>query len=490
MKNKIVVLTVGVAVLCFSLWANTQEDDLSQKRYHEHLVKETKFSGYDYSKIDETTFQNKTIDPSSFSSHLPVLSFDTRGQEILGGDDRAVKDYIQVRLNVSDNKKGENTLSNETYSTDALIRYRGNSSRFFEKKGLRLKLVTKKAEEKPYKLLGLSEDADYALHGPYLDKTLLRNYLGYNITGEIMEYSPNVRFCEVFVNGEYEGVYLLVETIKVSKDRVNVSRFEKNSSITSYLLEIATRRTGEDIEYLNNFTWYTSRIKDRSQFNIKYPGQSKLTDELHDYINDDISYFERILYSYDYDDENIGYTNYIDIDSFVNYVVFNEFFMNYDAGNNSTYIYKDKTGKYKLAFWDMNNIFDNYIADIAKEPEFMMKNKSWFQMLLKDEYFTNRVISRYRELRKTYLSDEYLYDYIDKSIDYLGPAIERNFVRWGDSFTDEKNILKDIEKNPHSYEEAVDDLKDAITERGEWLDKHIESLKQFCHESKVKDYNP
>ena len=489
MKNKIIVICTVFTILLFSFWIYSRENDLYKDRYHEHLEKNISVTDYDYSNINESTFQSMKISTSTFSSHLPVITFDTRGQEILGGDDRAVKEYIQVSMNVYDNKEDVNTLDKKTYSTDALIRYRGNSSRFFEKKGLRLKLVTKNGNDKPYKLLGLSSDSDYALHGPYLDKTLLRNYLGYNITGEVMEYSPNVRFVEVFVNGEYQGVYLLVETIKVNKNRVNVSKLEKNSKVTSYLLEIATRRGGEDIEYLNNFTWYTKRIKDRSQYNIKYPNYGSLNEELYEYINKDISDFERILYSYDYDDDNLGYTKYIDVDSFVNYVVFNEFFLNYDAGNNSTYLYKDKTGKFKLAFWDMNNIFDNYIADISKEQEFMMKNKTWFQMLFKDEYFVNRVISRYKELRETLLSEKYLYNYIDETINYLGPSIERNFVKWGDSFTDEKNILKDVEKNPHSYQEAVNDLKKSIHERGEWLDENIESLKQFSHESKVKDFN-
>ncbi len=490
MKNKIIVICTVFTILLFSFYIYKQENDLYKNRYHEHLEKSSTEEKYDYNNINESTYQNKEINQETFESHLPIITIDTRGKEILGGDDKEVKEYIQVSMNIYDKKNGTNTTEKKTYNTDALIRYRGNSSRFFEKKGLRVKLVTKNGNDKPYKLLGLSKESDYALHGPYLDKTLIRNYLGYNITGEIMEYSPNVRFCEVFINGEYQGVYLLVETIKVNKNRINISKVDKNSKVSSYLLEIATRRGGEDIEYLNNFTYYTNRIKERSQYNIKYPNNSKLNEELYEYINKDISEFERILYSYDYNDEKLGYAKYIDIDSFVNYVVFNEFFLNYDAGNNSTYIYKDKTGKYKLAFWDMNNIFDNYIADISKEQEFMMKNKSWFQMLLKDEYFVNRVIKRYKELRETLLSEEYLYNYIDESINYLGESIERNFTKWGDSFTDEKNILKDEEKNPHSYKEAVEDLKASIHERGEWLDKNIETLKQFSHKSKTKDYNP
>lgn len=488
MKNKIIVLCTAIAIIGFSFVMYKREHDLYQDRYHEHLEKTVHYKNYDYENINANTYQSQTIVENTFSSHLPIISFDTKGQQILGGDDKKVKDYIQASMQVYDNNTS-NTFTKKSYKTEALIRYRGNSSRFFEKKGLRLKLVNKEGKDKAYPLLGLSEDTDYALHGPYLDKTLMRNYMGYNITGEVMDYSPNVRFCEVFVNGEYQGVYLLIETIKVSKDRVNISKVNKNSNVTSYLLEITPNRNNTTIDFLDNFTKYTNRLTESSEYNIKYPTTSDLTEERNQYINDDVSNFEKIIYSYDYDDD-LGYANYIDIDSFANYVVLNEFFLNYDAGNNSTYIYKDKVGKLKLAFWDMNNIFDNYFVDMFANQDFMMKNKSWFQMLLKDEYFTNRVIKRYRTLRQTILSEEYLYKYIDETIQYLGPAIERNYVRWGDSFTDEKNLYTDVERNAHSYQEAIEDLKEAIHKRGEWLDKNIETIKQFSHESKVKKYNP
>lgn len=490
MKKRIIVLCVAIAILCFSFWIGNRDKAQYQSRYHEHLEKATQYKDYDYSGIDATTFMSESITAESFSSHLPVLSFDTRGQEILGADDRSIKEDIQVSLNVF--AEEENRLTDKpSYDTEALLRYRGNSSRFFDKGSMRLKLVDKKGEDKDYPLLGLSEESDYVLHGPWLDKTLMRNYMGYNLTGEVMDYSPNTRFCEVFVNGEYRGVYVLVETIKVDRKRINISKLNKNSNITSYLMVMTTRHApDDDLYYLNNFTKYTNRMHSFSEYNIKYPTNAKMTPALKKYITDDLSEFERMLYSYDYDDENLGYIKYIDIDSFVNYVVFNEFFLNYDAGSNSTYIYKDKTGKFKLAFWDMNNILDNYFQDMLENQDFMMKDRSWFQMLLKDEYFTQRVISRYRELRQSLLSEDYLYDYIDGVIDYLGPAIERNFVKWGDTFTDAKNKYADKSRNPESYLEAIEDMKYAIHMRGLWLDEHIDSLRQFSHESKVKDYNP
>ena len=109
-------------------------------------------------------------------------------------------------------------------------------------------------------------------------------------------------------------------------------------------------------------------------------------------------------------------------------------------------------------------------------------------MLTKDEDFTNQIISRYRQLRKGCLSEEYLMNYIDDTIEYLGPAIDRNFEKWGYSF-DSDTLLEPEERNIHSYEEAVSQLKTFIKERGRWMDDNIESLRQYSAESKVKKYN-
>ena len=108
-------------------------------------------------------------------------------------------------------------------------------------------------------------------------------------------------------------------------------------------------------------------------------------------------------------------------------------------------------------------------------------------MLMKDEHFTQRIIDRYKYLRKNYLSDEYLLKYIDDIVYYLGDAINRNFEVWG--YTFDQNTLTPIERNPKNYEEAINQLKQHIIERGKFLDEKIETIKQFSHESKVKKFN-
>ena len=93
------------------------------------------------------------------------------------------------------------------------------------------------------------------------------------------------------------------------------------------------------------------------------------------------------------------------------------------------------------------------------------------------------------------MSEEYLTEYIDQVIDYLGPAIERNDAVWGYSYDpeqvtpharrvpDENSTLRDV--NPASYDDAVARMKEYLRARGDWMDAHIEEPVQYCHPSKT-----
>ena len=116
-----------------------------------------------------------------------------------------------------------------------------------------------------------------------------------------------------------------------------------------------------------------------------------------------------------------------------------------------------------------------------------MQDDLWYQMLMRDEDFTERIIDRYRKLRKTWLSDEYLEQYIDETLEYLGDAIDRNFSVW--DYTFELPLLRPESRNIRSHEEAVAQLKEYIQLRGQWLDENIETIQQYSHASKNKRYN-
>ena len=176
------------------------------------------------------------------------------------------------------------------------------------------------------------------------------------------------------------------------------------------------------------------------------------------------------------------------IASGMDYFIINEFTTNYDAGWLSTYIYRDIGGKYEMVIWDFNSACDNYEKTTVSPQHFEMQDTVWHYMLMKDEYFVQRIIERYRELRKSFLSEAYLNEYIDDTVAFLGPAIDRNFQVWGSTF-EEFLPLSPRDRNPTDHAAAVQQVMDFIQERGSWMDEHIEILLQYCHESKNKKFN-
>ena len=365
-----------------------------------------------------------------------------------------------------------------------LIRIRGNSSRYFDKKSYLIRFTEQDGSYEDQEVMGMADHYEWALYGPYLDKSLIRNYMWYNIAGEIMDYAPNVRFCEVVLNGEYQGLYVMAETITNGDDcRLNISEPIKGMNKTGYVLRLDR---GSDVEIKNVETFTNYAYRNLQNVDIKYPRSGDLTPELVDAIAQDFSDFEKSLYSYDYDTDDYGYHTSINIQSFVDYYILNEFTANYDAGWLSTYIYKDIGGKYNMVIWDFNSACDNYNHSMLPHHLELHYNV-WYFMLMKDEYFTDRILRRYKQLRKSYLSDAYLENYIDETIAYLGDAIERNFEVWGYTFS--LDMLSPDDRNLLSHQEAIDQLKGYILDRGAWLDENFHIIQQYSHDSKNKKFN-
>ena len=476
MKYKIIAITLAALLLgviaCGSVMPRIMKTE--NDRYHQHLEAEEKTACRHEGDV--------------FCTHLPVIVIDTGGVEIPGkafhdenGDTHYTttpegEEEITATVSILDGEECHNHLSDQAaVSTLARVRVRGNSSRHFIKLGYSLNFVDETDANVSHSVMGMDPHHEWVLHGPILDKTLIRNYVWYNVAGEVMDYAPNVRFCEAFINGEYMGLYLMVESVTAGDNdsRLQLSINRKNNTFTGYCLRVDDG--SNEIKDLNTFSMYSYQTE--GVVDSVYPGTSNLTPEMKARIQKDFSAFERILYSGDYNDPRYGYEAYIDVDSFVDYFILNEFSSNYDAGARSTYIYKEVGGPYKLCVWDFNSALDNY-QEQAVDPEmFRLQNRVWFNALIQDGRFTERVIQRYRELRETYLSEEYLNQYIDETIAYLGDAIDRNNERWDEDF--DYDLLSPPERNPDSYEEAVQDMKQYIHVRGEWMDENIDMLRQY-----------
>lgn len=483
MKYKVLSLLIVVFIFMFSLFMSRSDNELLS-RTHQHL---------EY--VDKVACN---CDKNEFCTHLPIIKLDMDGHEPQiryvkydNGISDIISDDIKGTVEVIDNNEKYNHLADEpSLQVMSNIRIRGNSSKLHDKKNYKLSFInTDGSENKSMGLLGMEPHDEWALHGPYMDRSLIRNYMCMNIAGEIMPYTPDARFCELLVNGEYRGIYLAMETIARGKGRVNIAPYEEGDNISSYLVAVDWYGNGADA--IEPFTSYTKMLDYFSNTQIVYPGQ-KLTTEIKEYITQEVSSYEKALYSFDYDSEDFGYKSFYNVDSFVNFIVLNEFFQNYDAGRISTYFYKDIGDKLHIGpVWDFNSALNNFRKPV---PDFSVVHSTRFNMLIKDEKFVERLIKRYHELRKTVLSEEYLINYVDDTVEFLGPAVERNFEVWNNVF-DYENMQDEIRldyewRNPQSYQESVNDLKEFIKRRGSWLDKHIETLRKYCHESATKKYNP
>jgi spore coat protein H len=409
--------------------------------------------------------------PGVFSSHLPLVVIDTGGVAIEQNEKHS------ATIAIIDHEGGYNhTTDVPTLAATALINIRGKTSAKFPKKQYRLNFTVSlnSTQRASYAVMGMPPETDWVLNGPYLDKTLVRDYLMYNLAGEIMAWAPHARFCEVFLDGNYEGLYLMTEAVTVDENRVDVSRGNNLNGAVGYLLyRDILDHTKTPIQ-----TFGMLAAKTSYELGIEFPSPSNLTDANLTYIVNDVNDFEQKLYLLENGDKTRAYADELDLGSFVDYYILNEFAMNRDAGSFSTYAYRDPRGKLTMGpVWDFNNCLDNYV-DETPYTRLYMNYTNWYSALIHDKVFVETVIQRYKQLRGSILSETRILQMIDDIAAYLGPAVVRNFARWNTIL--ESKFLGESEdghdRNSYTYQEAVNQLKNAIILKGRFLDDNLAML--------------
>lgn len=490
MKTKLTYLCTIATVIVFGIVFSQIDSNSKNNRYIQH---------------EEEALPETPMPETGFASHLPIITVDTDTDRMIWYNSNGVYDdqnqpvrnmtaeeaeskrEVGCRVQVFSEKGVWHSLEDTPQvNAGGSIRIRGNSSKNFDKKSYLLKFRKENGEETRESLAGMTKASEWVLNGPILDRTLMRNYLCYNVAGQVMNYVPDVRYCELFLNGEYKGVYLVVEAVTRDEGRLELTKADKNQAVTSWIIRMD--REGKGDTPVENFAYYTFQMG-VSGVDLRYPGKDTLTPEQFRYVQEDLSEIERAIHSADRSDPVKGYQAYLDVTEFARYFVLNEFFGNVDAGRFSTYYYKDVRGKVAPVVWDFNNGCDNYIDYIYDDSGFNLTQSPWFGQLMKDKKFVNEILHQYDKLRKTVLSDQYLMEFIDETSAYLQDAAERNYEVYGYLFDlsqiDTVNYLEPVERNYTSYEESVKQLKEWLVKRGGWLDRHMDSLLQYCQDSKV-----
>jgi spore coat protein H len=370
--------------------------------------------------------------------------------------------------------------------TNTRTRLRGHSSLSFAKRQYLIKMYQEDGTKNRQDILGMGTDWEWVLNISYVDKSLLRNYMCLNLGAKIMGYAPEVRYCEVFEKDEeqytYLGLYLLMENVKQGESRVAIPDYDSHFAEASYLL--CRDRFDESRTILD--TYATRQGLSQGYLSVRYPGTNEITPQTISYIEEDISRLERALYSDDLN-EFLTYRDYIDVDSAVDYFILNEFFSNYDAGFNSYYLHKKIGGKLFFGpVWDYDQGIDNNRPYVLEIESTAMHDGVWFRQMLRDGEFVHQIINRYAELRQDVLSDEYIEEFIDNTLAFLGKAVVRDWNRW--RYNDHQALYRDsptgkvhasLLSNTRNFEEEIAHIKQVLKEHGSWLDNNLDSLYQF-----------
>ena len=385
------------------------------------------------------------------------------------------------------------------YDGNIGIEYRGSSSQLFDKKSYGFETWDEENEDMDYPLLGFPEEEDWIFYGPYSDKTLIRNKLIYDLSNQIGRYASRTKFCELTINNQYMGVYVFMEKLKRDKNRIAIKKLENNDldSINisgGYIIKIDKSDDENGEQVYNDFNAFISNYKPNYAtyqsiwFNYEYPKPKDIHNEQKQYINSYFDNFEKALSGINFKDSLSGYRKYIDVGSFIDFFILNELSNNLDGYRLSTYLHKNRNEKLKIGpIWDFNLSFGNgnycngdkydtwtYKFNETCSDDFWLI-PFWWEKLLEDPYFVNKLKERWNELRKKELSDENIFQMIQNYISILkneSGAVYRNYSKW--------NVIgKYLWPNNYvgnSYESEIDYLIKWISKRNNWLDKSINEL--------------
>ena len=434
--------------------------------------------------------------PTEFAtSHLPIVIVNTNGQ-VIPNDNK-----ITAHMGVIDNGPGEtNHLSDPYNHYDGFIgiELRGSSTLWFPKKQFAIETRDSLGENNNVSLFGMPEENDWIFNAPYTDKSLMRNVLIYNMARDAGRYASRTHYFELVLNDDYRGVYVMLEKVKRDDNRVDISKLEPDDisgdDVTGgYIIKI-DKWDGENLD-----GWYSSLIENDNDkkegfYQYHYPKPDDIVPEQQEYIINYIDNFEQAMNSENYTNTTSGYPSIIHWDSFVDFLIMQEITKNIDGYRLSSYLYKDKDsndGRLVAGpIWDFNLGFGNanydegwdtqgWMIDLTEHiwAEYDWYVPFWWCLIWSDERFQSSVSERWRELRKSTLSDIYVNTVIDSLRDHIGVAANRNFDRWpilGEYVWPNYFIGE-------TYEEEVEYLRDWIMTRMEWMDNELlSSHAQMC----------
>lgn len=340
-----------------------------------------------------------------FYTELPILSITTDEQEIVNEP----KIYAQLKLL-------EN--SSPIYQSDIGIELRGYSSQSFPKKSYNIELWEDETgdDKEKISLLEMRTDDDWILDGMWNEPNRIRDFTAHDLwldmarvqqPNEDTKLGINRKYCELFIDGHYKGVYYLGEKV----DRKQLDLEESDNELEGELYKGYTWTGG--VIYSNviafdnyNSTWHG--------YEAKYPKKVGEIDwtNLHKLI-------DYVVHSTQ-SDFNANIASKIDMQNAADYFIFLN--MIYAPDNRGKNVYTGKLSKsspYFFVAWDMDGTFGNNWKGERESITNKMLSNGLYNKLLLNPDFKQELKLRWNELRGNVLDNENLKNRFKENNDYL-----------------------------------------------------------------------
>jgi len=357
---------------------------------------------------------------------------------------------------------------------DIGIEVRGRTSSGFPKKSYNVEVRDDAGADLDVPLLGLPPESDWVLHGPYTDKTFLRNLLTYSLGAQMGRWQPRTRLTEVFVDGQYQGVYIVIEKIKRGPDRVDIAAPAPSAADGDLSGGYIFKREG-----VGEGTGWTSDAG--IVWDYHYPRAAEVTTGQANYLEDWVDDFESVILGPDF----AQYPAWIDLDSWVDFAILQELTRNIDGYKKSSYYWKESDAAGGLLhagpLWDFNISFGNVdycdgweTAGFVYETNWCFSYPDnytpwWESLLMEDPTFVAALRCRWDDLRLDVLSSANIEAVLAEQTALLVLAEPRDHALW-------PTLGVDLWPNYYvgdTYEDELAYLHAWIELRLDWLDANL-----------------
>jgi len=426
-------------------------------------------SEYNYRDVPDW-FQEPYQHVDLESSNLPIVIINTEnGSDI--PDEPKIKAIMKI---IYQEGSERNYLADQDnpdmldYDGDIMIEVRGSSTQILDKK--QYAFTTYKDDNKDnVSILGMPKENDWILNGLGFDTSLIRDFISYHLSNQFGQYAAKGQYCEVILNGDYRGLYILQEKLKIDDDRIDLKKMDSEDisgkSLTGGYIIKADKIEGSDVvawSMPNYSGWQTDFVHEN-------PKPNEITPEQHEYI---MNYFLDFASKASTRNNLIatGYPALIDIPSFVDFMILNEIASNPDGYQYSTFFHKDRNGKLRAGpIWDFNLTYGNDLffwgfdrskTDVWQFDDGDNVGAEFWKDLFDDSVFRCYFNKRWHELNTqgSPLDVNQIHALINETTARISEARDRDRMRWA---------------TPEDYTSEIYAMKQWISQRIRWISDQL-----------------